>query len=99
LFESVAVPTKLSTEPEFVGVVVEDSVLSSASTVQTGGVFSTVTEVVTSSALTVETFTSKKANDPMKTAIVAPTTVKSSSPESTARKCQAYARLGAGHLD
>jgi hypothetical protein len=75
LFESVAVPTKLSTDPEFVGVVVDDSVLSSASIVQTGGVLSTVTEVVTSSALTVDTLTSKNANEPMATATVAPTTV------------------------
>lgn len=46
--------------PEFVGVVVADAVCSSAFTVQAGGVFKTVTDVETSSALAVCTFVSKK---------------------------------------
>jgi hypothetical protein len=57
-------------DPTFVGVVVEEAGLSCASTLHTGGVLSTVTDVVTSSACATGTPTSKKATMPNENAIV-----------------------------
>ena len=53
-------PTKLMVKPALVGVEVEDSWLSCASTVQTGGVFNTVSDVETLSAITTGTCVWKK---------------------------------------
>ncbi len=63
LLESVAVAIHVMVEPIFVGVVVAEAALSRASCpeFQVGGVFRTVIEVVTSSALTVSTLNWKKA--------------------------------------
>ena len=76
LLESVAVAHQMVEVPELVGSVADDSILSCATTVQSGGVLSTFTEVETSSARTWGTCTSKKSPKPSAKTIAPPRVAK-----------------------